>query len=90
MQLCTRTTVVGQPSGLPLVHWPSRLVFLLSYQPGRPKDGGRRDVRPATGRPAGGPLERRRDSNIVAPVPPPFRPRYARRVQKNITIQKPI
>ncbi len=30
------STVVGQPSRLPLVHWPSRLVVL---QPGRPKDG---------------------------------------------------
>ena len=38
--------VVGQPSRLPLVHWPSRLVVL---QPGRPKDFGRRDARPTTG-----------------------------------------
>ena len=33
--------LVGQPSRLPLVHWPSRLVVL---QPGRPKDYGRRDA----------------------------------------------
>ena len=36
----TKPTVVGQPSRLPFVHWPSRLVFLFDSRDGHQTEAG--------------------------------------------------